>query len=144
MIFIITSNRIFFDPCNKNRIMLQTSIPEFQHKEHKEWLGKIDFYQDQIKIFQKELSMVIHQHPDLFSVIEHVDEYRNILLKKLGKLDDLRRQIILHEKKVAEDINTDAIGLWDHLEVRKQINAFEKQYEKQRKRFRKFVARQIS
>nr|AWJ66126.1 hypothetical protein [uncultured bacterium] len=123
--------------------MLQSSIPEFQHQEHQAWLKKIDFYQEQIQIFQKELSMVLHQHIDLFSIIEHVDEYRMILLKKLKKLDELRRQIILHEKNIAQTLQTDAINLWDHMEVRAQLEEFEKKYDSLKKNFRNFVAHHI-
>ena len=122
---------------------MTSSIPALQHQEHQEWLNKIDFYQDQIKIFQKELSLVLHRHPDLFSIIEHVDEYRVILLNKLAKLDEMRYQIIVHEKQLVEDINLDAITIWDHYEVRKQFEAFEKNYEELKTSFRKYVAHQI-
>lgn len=123
--------------------MLSSSIPEFLHQEHRDWLQKIDFYQDQINIFQKELSYVLHQHTELFSILEHVDEYRNILLKKLKKLDEIRRQIILHERVLAQHIKKGRIDLWDHEEVKSQMNTFEKEFEALKINFRKYVAGKI-
>jgi len=52
------------------------------HRRHTNWLLQLDYMQDQVRIFQNELSRVIHQHPDFMSIIEHVEEYRAILLKK--------------------------------------------------------------
>jgi len=122
---------------------MASQIPNLQHRDHQKWLSKIDFYQDQIKIFQKELTMVLKEHPDLFSIIEHVDEYRDILMKKLGKLDEMRLQIVLHEKQIAEDFNTGGITIWDHYEIRKYIEEFERAYNDLKQNFRKFVAHQI-
>ncbi len=124
-------------------LMLLSSIPEFQHKEHREWLSKIDFYQDQIGIMQKELSLALHQHADLYSIIEHVDEYRNILLKKLTKLDELRRQIILHEKNIIKRHDQPTVDIWDHLEVRKRMEEFEKNYALLKQNIRKYVVHHL-
>ena len=38
------------------------------HKEHKEWLSQLDFYDNEIKIFQNELSIIVDRHPDQFSI----------------------------------------------------------------------------
>ena len=62
----------------------------FHHKEHKEWLSKLNFYQDEIKFFQNELLSVLHEHIDRMSIIELVDEYRDIFIKKLRQIDELR------------------------------------------------------
>jgi len=125
-------------------MILPFTIPEFQHQDHKEWLSKIDFYQDEIKIFQKELATVLHHHFDLYSIIEHVDEYRAILLKKLQKLDEMRRQIVLHEKAIAQNIDKNKVVIWDHLEVKKAITDFEKSFTQLKDNFRHFVSHHIS
>lgn len=74
----------------------------FVHQEHKEWLQQLNFYQDEIKFFQNELAMVLHKHLDRFEFIENVDEYKNIFLKKLQHIDELRHKIILHEKALVD------------------------------------------
>ncbi len=115
-------------------------IGTYQHQEHRDWLSKLDFYQDEIQIFQRELMQVLHRHPNYLSIIEHVDEYRRILLKKLEKIDEFRREIILHEKRLSRTLDPTAEGLWDHGEVRNEIAVFFKEFEAMKTNFRRFVA----
>ena len=68
---------------------MQDTTISYHHKEHREWMSKIDFYQDEIKIFQSNLSKG-YSSPSgpIFSIIDLVQEYRRILL--LSKLEKLR------------------------------------------------------
>ena len=77
--------------------MENTISTTLKHREHREWLSTLDFYQDEIKIFQKELFIVLTQHPDLPSIIEHVEEYRALFLRKLKTIDEIRYRIARHE-----------------------------------------------
>lgn len=115
-------------------------IGTYQHQEHRDWLSQLDFYQDEIQIFQRELMQVLHRHPNYLSIIEHVDEYRRILLKKLEKIDEFRREIVLHEKRLSQTLDPTAEGLWDHSEVRNEIALFFKEFEAMKSNFRRFVA----
>lgn len=115
-------------------------IGTYQHQEHRDWLSKLDFYQDEIQIFQRELMQVLHRHPNYLSILEHVDEYRRILLKKLEKIDAFRREIVLHEKRLSQTLDPTAEGLWDHSEVRSDIDLFFKEFEAMKSNFRRFVA----
>ena len=119
------------------------STIEWHHKDHREWMSSIDFYLDEILIFQKELAKVLLEFPDLYSIIEHVDEYRIIFSKKIKQLDEFRTQIILHERKLK---NMDAIqseDLWDHLELRDKIVEFIDSIEKLKPNFRGFVSKHL-
>lgn len=115
-------------------------IGSMQHKEHREWLSQLDFYQDQIKIFQTELAQVLHRHPKYLSILEHVNEYRSILMKKLEHIDEYRHQIILHEKRISQKLEPDTEGLWDHSEMRSEIQQFMRDFEELKNNFRRFVA----
>lgn len=117
-----------------------TFIGSMQHKEHREWLSQLDFYQDQIKIFQMELAQVLHRHPKYLSILEHVNEYRNIFIKKLEHIDEFRHQIILHEKRISQKLAPDTEGLWDHSETRTEIHQFMNEFEELKQNFRRFVA----
>lgn len=110
-----------------------------KHQQHREWLSQLNFYGDEIKIFQNELLEVVQSHPDFFRMIEHVDEYRAILLRKLEHIDDLRYRIILHERKLAsaeQDTNEE-----DHEAVKQQMETFVKEFEEMKVNFRRFVSR---
>jgi hypothetical protein len=112
----------------------------FHHKEHKEWLSNLNFHQDEIKIFQNELLAVLHRNQKNLSIIEHVDEYRRILIKKLESLDELRRQIILQERELSTQLKLSSDVVWDHQELRRQMQEFEKDFEIMKENLRRFAA----
>ncbi len=117
---------------------------EFHHQEHNQWLSKLNFYQDEIKIFQNELMVVLHKHAGNLSIIEHIDEYRAIFLKKLGHIDDIRKQIFLLEKSLKEEMAVSPDEAWDHQEVRKEVDEFVNDFEAMKKRFKRFVSNNFS
>ncbi|MBT8189150.1 MAG: hypothetical protein HKO89_02420 [Saprospiraceae bacterium] len=124
--------------------MAEKTTVFFHHEEHREWMRKIDFYQDEIRIFQTNLSRVIQAHPNLYSIIEIVDEYRNILMKKLKKIDDMRYQIAMHEHKLATvDSSNLSDQIWDHQEVRDRLNEFDNDYLALKSNMRHFVSKYI-
>ena len=98
-----------------------TNSIEFHHKEHREWISSLNFYQDEIRIFQKELEKVLFEYPDLYSIIEHVDEYQHILSKKLSQVSSFRRQIILHERHLTNSKSINESDLWGHTETREKL-----------------------
>ncbi len=110
------------------------------HQEHRDWLSKLDFYQDQVLIFQKELTEVSRQHPQLLSIIEHVDEYRAILLKKLEHIDGFRHDIIRHEKMLMEGNQQAWPVKREHEEVRAELNKFIEDFNEFKNTFRRFAA----
>lgn len=111
---------------------------DLQHQEHRKWLSQLDFYQDEIKIFQHELMDVVQRHPNYFQMVEHVDEYRAILLRKIQHIDDLRHRIMLHERHLAlehQEIQS------THDELKLEIEAFVRDFEEMKANFRRFVSR---
>jgi len=119
------------------------TIPQIQHQDHQEWLKEVDFYLEQIGIFQVELELVASQSLEYLSNLEHVEEYRSILLKKTGTLNEIKEQITLHEKVIAEQISVNKTTIWDHLEVKKRLTDFVNEFDEFKKSFRKFVAHQV-
>ncbi len=111
---------------------------QVQHQEHREWLSQLDFYQDEIRIFQQELGKVIREHPDFFRLVEHVEEYRSILMRKLERVDDLRYRISLHERQLADGLAevSDA-----HEQTRVEMERFVHDFEAMKTNFRRFVSR---
>lgn len=112
----------------------------FQHEEHKEWLSTLNFYQDEIKFFQNELAIVLSKHMDNFSIIEHVTEYRDIFLKKLTMIDNLRYEIMGHERQLADNITTKLDYLNAHPLIRNSFRQFEKDFEMLKHNFRMFAS----
>lgn len=107
------------------------------HQEHRQWLSQLDFYEDEIRIFRRELLGVVQMHPDYFYMVEHVDEYRAILLRKLEHIDQLRHQIILQERKL---IDKEVSNTNDHEALRHSMETFVQNFEEMKTSFRRFVA----
>ncbi len=113
------------------------------HKEHQEWLSQLDFYSDEIKVFQKELSMIMDRHPNQFSITEHSDEYNEIFRKKLDDINKLKLQLKLHEHELIKEEEPLHDEIWDHETTRSHVLAFVTKFEKLKKNFRRFVSRQM-
>ena len=113
------------------------------HKEHKEWLSQLDFYIDEIKIFQKELSLIMDRHPDQFSITEHSDEYNQIFQRKLDEINKLKLQLNLHEHELTKGNEPLSDDLWDHETTRLNVVDFVARFEKLKKNFKRFVSRQM-
>lgn len=120
--------------------MNSNPIKVLEHQEHRDWLSQLDFYQDQVLIFQKELTEVVRKHPHLLSIIEHVDEYRKILIKKLDRIDDFRHEILRHEKLLSDMELAEGALTSDHDKVRTHLTDFIDSFEQFKVSFRRFAA----
>ncbi|MDX1943038.1 MAG: hypothetical protein SFU99_20915 [Saprospiraceae bacterium] len=107
------------------------------HQQHRQWLSQLDFYEDEVKIFREELLGVVQKHPNYFRMVEHVDEYRTILMRKLEHIDNLRHQIVLHERNLVEHEN---IAMSDHNILKTAIENFVQDFEAMKANFRRFVS----
>lgn len=116
-------------------------VSNLRHKEHIEWLNLLDFYQEQILIYQEELLLTFHRHPKYWSIVEHVTEYRRIFLRKLKNIDDLRHEIILLEKQLSEQLHAEIPINADAAKTRRKMEKFITKFESLKKNFRSFVAK---
>lgn len=112
----------------------------FMHKDHRNWLSQLNFYQDEIKFFQNELVNVIHSHMNSLSIIESVDEYKSIFLKKLARIDDLRHQITKHELELASTRGETSAYHEMHQQTRSDFMRFVEEFEMMKKNFKRFAA----
>ncbi|MBK6948926.1 MAG: hypothetical protein IPH16_13500 [Haliscomenobacter sp.] len=110
------------------------------HQEHREWFSQLDFYSDELRVFELELQKVIQEHPDLLSIIEHVDEYREILDRKKLHIQDMEARIVDHEQRMG--INPAPSGEEEnvHQVLKSELSDFQKSMEDLKRSFRRFVA----
>ncbi|MBK8700019.1 MAG: hypothetical protein IPN29_11015 [Saprospiraceae bacterium] len=108
------------------------------HQNHVEWKKKLDFYEDEISILQKELYKTIEAHPDLPSVMEHIYEYRGILLKKKNRIEELKFEILLQEKNIGQA--SDEQLKTNTAQLSKKIDQFILNAESMKKHVRRFIS----
>ena len=121
-----------------NKDIIETE--EFVHYEHNEWLSQLNFYQDEIKFFQKELVKVINEHNHEFSSLESVEEYRKILLRKTEHIDELKDAIQQHERALAFPPEMDEDELLAHQQIRTRYHDFVKGFDAMKKNFKRYAA----
>jgi hypothetical protein len=126
---------------SKSTVVMMNTVQSYDaaHRRHINWLLQLDYMQDQVRIFQNELSRVIHQHPDFMSVIEHVEEYRAILLKKLHHIDELRSIIALRERALTNGALD--LPLMEEESLEESLNAFVAEFDVLKITLRRFVSR---
>ena len=108
-----------------------------EHQEHKQWISRLNLYQDEIKIFQNELLLVMAKHPDLPSIFEMVNEYKEFFLKKLEKIDVLRHQIMIHDRAYSVEGNCNEEH---HAKTKESMQEIETNFENLKARFRMFAS----
>lgn len=114
---------------------------QLNHQENQKWLRQLDFYEDELRIFQKELNMVIGQHPNLLSIVEHVQEYQDIFKKKGDRIKELKDNIAIHEKSLVRSMELSYDEIWEQSELWVEISNFVQAIEELKANFRRFVAK---
>lgn len=112
---------------------------DVQHRDHLEWLSKLDFYWEEIAVFQNGLQQVVQEHPQLLSIIEHVDEYRAILIRKKIHLEQLRQKIREAEQLILSGEQEEA-PRESHEALAASVQEFFEELESLKPTFRRFVA----
>ncbi len=120
----------------KEKVTMRSS----PHQEHRNWLSQLDFYSDELRIFELELQKVIQEHPDLLSIIEHVDEYREILDRKKLHIQDFKARILDHEQQMGDNPTSSEDKDEVHSLLKSELSDFQKSLEDLKRNFRRFVA----
>lgn len=111
------------------------------HKKRQDWQKKLDFYQDELLILRKELFITSETHPDLPSVIEHVQEYRQIIKKKLDHIDEFKFKLLMNEKQT--DTSDDQKMKDQIKELEEEFNSFEQKITELKGHLRRFISRNM-
>ena len=107
------------------------------HKDHISWLKSLDFYSDEIKFFEKELTHVVNANNDSLSKIEHVEEYQKILEKKIITLEEIREEIKYQQKILTMDEILPE-NLQYHLILKEKFQNFVNYFEELKPSFKRF------
>ena len=109
------------------------------HKAHKEWKSRLQFYQDEIKFFFKELNMVFDQNKKNLAWMEFIDEYEAILDKKSDKIQQLLLRIDASEKECL-DKEIEQSQANNHHQLHLDVLDFEEKYNEMKRRFKRFAS----
>ena len=115
------------------------------HKEHRQWLKMISFYEEDLAVLKKRLEEVSIKNTDR-EMHGFVERFQNKLIIQAEQIDMLRHDIADHEVEIVNNVeaNTTATNrrkLEDHADMRERVQTFEVLFNKLRKDLNAFVAK---
>jgi len=115
------------------------------HEEHKTWLNKLLFYQDELKIMDKRILEVAEKNTSK-EVRSLADHFNNQLIIQKERIDILTHDIKSHELylEAAVHNNSNAITnekFSDHKNHRESIATFEKLFKELREELIDFLSK---
>ena len=124
---------------------METIKIEVLHAEHREWLNKIDFYQDDLKIMRHRLEEVAARNTDK-SLLAQVEHFQNQFVIQRNELDEMKHAIHQSESSIAQNIaqNGTAVNrrsMPDDQTMRDRMAQFEKLFLQLRVELMSFLAK---
>ncbi|MBK7888025.1 MAG: hypothetical protein IPJ86_12270 [Bacteroidetes bacterium] len=115
------------------------------HAEHREWLNKIAFYKDEIKIMRHRLEQVTEKNTskEVLALVEH---FQNQLIVQDEQNDILRHNVKEYENVIEDHLKKNEVAAdrlkWDdHTNMRDQVDTYEKIFNDLRKELIGFLAK---
>lgn len=115
------------------------------HAEHREWLNKIAFYKDEIKVMRNRVAEVASKNTaqDVQAMIEH---FQNQLIVQDEQADITRHNVREYQQVIEDHLKKNSVASdhlkWnDHIHMREQVETFERIFNELRKELITFIAR---
>jgi hypothetical protein len=115
------------------------------HTEHKEWLAKLDFYTDEIKIMTSRLGEIASKNNGK-EILASVEHFQNQFIVQKENIDEIRHSINDHENYIENRVeenptSSDQRQVHDHPKMRDTMNGFEKVFNELHHEFNSFLAK---
>jgi len=116
-----------------------------QHADHTEWLSKMKFYTDEIKILKNRLGEIADKN-NRKDVLANVENFKNQLIIQKNTIDEISHIINLEEYAIQKEIIKNPVAI-DHREmksnkeVKNNVDTFEKNFNELRADFKTFAAK---
>lgn len=113
------------------------------HAEHNEFLSVLAFAKDEIKTFKNRLDEVVTAN-NKAEVMAQVEHFENQFIRHNEVIDELKHEIHECEVKIAKlaesnNVATDHRKADDHVELRDQMETFNKIYAELKDEFKRFL-----
>jgi hypothetical protein len=145
LVIIFVCLMILFCSVKLNKIMnTQIALVDL-HVEHKEWLNKLLFYKDDLKIMQSRLDEIASKNNSK-EVLVFVERFENQFKIQKEQIDVLNHDIKQHVNKIEESIINNPIAsnhrkMDDHAEEREKMIRFEELFAELRKDLLSFLSK---
>ena len=115
------------------------------HHEHTEWINKLNFYKDDLIVFNNRLSEIAAKNTKN-DILAEVERFQNQFIIQNNNIDQIKHIINLDEDKIKKEINNNPVAVdhrkvEDHVGERDLVDTFEKNFNEIRADFNKFAAK---
>lgn len=115
------------------------------HEDHKIWLNKLAFYEDEILIMKNRISEIAKKNTSK-EVLSFVEHFQNQLIVQKEQIDTLNHEINTHEDSIEAKANKKTVAsgnkkFFDHSSQRDKIESFEKNFNDLRKELIHFLSK---
>ena len=109
---------------------MKTVLLTEQHVAYREWLNRLAFYKDELKIMQNRIAEIAERNTKT-DVLVQVEHFQNMLIIQKNQIDRLRHDIDKQEEELASltlknPVASDHRRVEFHPEQKQKIELFEK------------------
>ncbi|MCB0637181.1 MAG: hypothetical protein KDC54_11215 [Lewinella sp.] len=117
------------------------------HFEHSLWVRQLDFYKDEVGIFENRLEQLV-QRWDKHEVLAQLERFQNQFIREKEVIDILRHDINAHESSLAayakaHPIAIEQVHFADHEGLRERMSRFRQIFEDLKNDFMIFIAKYL-
>ena len=114
------------------------------HFEHRLWTNELNFFEDELVIFEKRLSELVQKYTDrdMLSQLEH---FQNQFIRQKEVLDQLKHDIKVHDQAIGRLLKADKVANNDdvdrHARMGEQMQTYRNIYGDLKDHFYNFLAK---
>jgi hypothetical protein len=118
-----------------------------QHSEHTEWLNRLAFYNDEIRIMQSRIEEIARKNTKK-EVMKEVEHFQNQVQIQTRNIQDLKHSISVAENRVkaaifANPVASDHRVADNHPEEKEKFEGFEKNFNSLWQEFKTFESKRL-
>ena len=111
-----------------------------KHFEHKVWLNELNFYADELKIYEHQLEELVGK--GIREMLPKLEQFQNQFIRQKEVLDELRHDIKAHEHSLVVALKKDEELSYashiSHEDYRENVEVFKKIYSELKNEFLQF------
>ena len=101
-----------------------------QHFEHKVWMNQLNFYADEVRIYEHQLEKLVSKN--IREMLPRLEHFQNSFIRQKEVIDELLHDIKTHEHElvvaVSNDQNLPSASHESHEKYREEMEIFQKIY----------------
>lgn len=115
------------------------------HFEHQLWNSKLNFYGDEVKIYENRLGEIANRYT-ANEVLAEVEQFQNQFIRQKETIDELKHAVNKHEEALTQYVEenptaVDHVKFRDHGDLREKVTSFDKAFDELKGGFQKFSSK---